>query len=170
MTTTTTTTGTEMPVDYSAVTTIVDTIIRAEATESVAWLNLHDACESADDVTEAWTAARDHYVATYPKGKSGRATRPADTFKARKSDVVRVRKSHPKMDAQSIVDQYGSVRSAATAIRKQIKDDAAPVAPVEVLVTADERLAAITSAVRLAVSAGLADDQIMGAVSAGLTA
>lgn len=155
-------------VDYSPIHRIVDRVIGAEGTESREWLALFDACESADDPREAWNAAREHYVSTYPTGKRGKATRPADTFKSRKSDVNVVRKAHPRMSADAIVAAYGSVRAAAGAIRRAARTEPTePTTPTAV--TLDERLAAITAAVRLAVADGATAEQIAAAVAAATT-
>lgn len=156
--------------DYTDIRVMTDRVIAADGAESLAWLALADACERSADPVAAWSAARDHYVTTFPTGKRGRATRPADTFKARKADVMKVRKAHPRMTADAIIAAYGSVRSAASAIRTAERTAAAAAAePVAAAAepTAAERLAAVSAAVRLAVAAGLSADDIAAAVAAG---
>jgi len=154
----------EITVDYSPINAQVDRIIASEGIETVIWVGLADMCSAADDSAAAWIAAREHYIASYPKGKNGKATNPGNTFKSRKSDVLCVRKAHPKMSADSIVQSFGSFRSLATAIRAASAEPKVPAAPVAVTVA--ERLADITAAIRLAMRDGAAADDIHAAIVA----
>ena len=155
----------EITVDYSSIYEQVEKIIASEGVETHNWMGLADLCIASDDTDKAWVEARAHYIAKYPKGKTGKATNPGDTFKSRKSDVLCVRNAHPRMTAESVIDNYGSFRSLATALRAEATA-AKPPKPVTIPapVSEVERLAEVSEALRKASGDGISFARIVASI------